>query len=566
MLPRPPDFCQIDLDPTKAQQQYITRTVSRDGLQHTTNPVPYPPYYFRRKPPQLTFQTVGILIGLLGWVSIATISQRAESKYRSSTSSKSTLPSLAITYHSPRWVGALACTLRFQATPVPCISLSFHILLPPDSDVFVCIRTGLLERLKTLFIKQQASVTDIMGPYGLSTTEIATLYGQTEVLQFLHSAGGSRMSPMTPKSKATGSEVGKFWSNYSSLDCSVSAAAVIHDHLYDTSPDFAAKILSSLASQPCTEKDSFTRLHQCTLRLTTEFLESLLADPQIDVNEIDSLGRTALHMATYLCDIQAIRLLVRCNADPEIEEYTGKSPLRVAATMGWVEGTSLLANISTDLEQRGKFGCTILHDVCFQGHAHTVKLLLDAGANMEATNDLLETPLRHAVVANQVAVLKVLHEHGAAFTMQDNIGCTAFHDAILVNSHECLEFLLGLHVRVDQKYLPQGQAALHLLAENADLRTLTIFLDNAHTGLGALDVSARDRKNFTALDYLSLRKNEDKFKDIFHLLLKRIDIARQEKELSLLEKSNIQGSDNGSFVEEDENDDFADAHENLADS
>jgi ankyrin repeat protein len=547
------------------QHQYASpspSTESNVGISDTYAQ-PYTPYYLNHKSPRLCIQTVGILVGLLGWVSIETTSQYTDCTDHSSKSTKRASSYLCLIYHSPWWIGTLACILRLQGTPSPCISLSFRTLLPPDAEVFVCIRTGQVERLKILFIERRACVADMMGPYGLSTIAIAILYGQTEICQFLHSAVGNRMSHTLLKSKVTGSEVGKFWSTYSSLDCSVPAAAVIHDHFYDTSPELAAKVLSSLASQSCPERDSFTRLHQCVLKLTAESLETLLADPRLDINETDSLGRTALHMATYLCDIQAIDLLIRHNANHEIEEYAGKSPLRVAATVGWAEGTSLLANISTDLEQRGDFGCTILHDVCFQGHAHIVKLLLDAGANMEAMNDLLETPLRHAVVGNQVEVLKVLHERGAAFTMCDNIGCTAFHDAILVNSHPCLEFLLGLHVRVDQKYLTQGQTALHLLAENADFCTLEIFLNNAHTGLAGLDVAARDGKDFTALEYLNFRKDEE-FKNTFHLLLKQVDVARQEKQHSLLKESIIQLKGNGSFVDEDENDDFADALENQA--
>jgi len=559
-LPRRLDHFQTASEQSLIQHEYNSTTISKDGILGSCTFQPYTHYYCRHDSAQLSIQTFTILGGLLGWLNVQRITQQAHCYDHSSKSAKRTLPSISISYHSPWWIGVLACTLRLQATPSPSVSLSFQTFLPPDAHVFLYIRTGQTDRLKSLFIEQRACVADIMGPYGLSTIEVATLYGQTEVYRFLHSAGGSRMSPVTSKFKTTGSQVSTFWANYSSLDCSVSAATVIHDHLYGTAPEFTANCLSNVAFRPCSERGSFTRLHQCILGLTTESLETLLADPQLDVNEIDSLGRTALHMATYLRDIRAVNLLLRHNTNYEMEDYAGKSPLRVAATMGWVEGTAVLANISSDLEQRGDFGCSILHDVCFQGHAHIVKLLLDAGANMEATNDLLETPLRHAVVGNQVGVLKVLHERGAAFTMRDNIGCTAFHDAILVNSHGCLKFLLGLHVRVDQKYLTQGQTALHLLAENADLVTLKIFLNDASTGLAGLDISARDSKSLTALDYLNMRK-DDEFKDVFHLLLTRI----QKKKSSLSEEYPIELEHNGSIVDEDENDDFADALENQAD-
>lgn len=294
-------------------------------------------------------------------------------------------------------------------------------------------------------------MTDMMAPYGLSTTALAIIYNQTEIYQLLDSAGASRVSTMLHKS--TGFEVGGFWSNYSTLDCSVSAQAIMDDHQYYTCCGFVAKTLSNAATQSCPERDSFTRLHRSTLGLTTECLETLHFDPSVNINEVDSKGRSALHLATYLCDIQEVELLLRANASSEVFDCTGKSPLRVAAALGWTNGTALLASVSVDPEQRNQlnFSNTILHNVCFQGYAHIFELLLDAGADMEAPNDIGETSLRHAVIRNKVEVLKVLHERGAAFTMVDNIGCTAFHDAILMNAHECLDFILKLRVRVDQR-------------------------------------------------------------------------------------------------------------------
>lgn len=137
---------------------------------------------------------------------------------------------------------------------------------------------------------------------------------------------------------------------------------------------------------------------------------------------------------------------------------------------------------------------------------------------MEATNHMSETPLRHAVLGNHVAVLDIFHHRGAAFVFQDRIGSTALHDAILLNSSDCLRFLLGLHMRVDLVYLSVGQTALHLLAENANISTMKAFNEGPHIGLDRLDIAARDGKGLTALDYLDLRADEE-LRALFELLL-----------------------------------------------
>ncbi|KAH8752363.1 ankyrin repeat-containing domain protein [Hyaloscypha sp. PMI_1271] len=199
----------------------------------------------------------------------------------------------------------------------------------------------------------------------------------------------------------------------------------------------------------------------------------------------------------------------------------------------------------------------------FQGHAHIVELLHDAGADMEAPNDIGKTSLRHVVIRNTVEVLKVLHERGAAFTMVDNIGCTAFHDAILVNAHECLDFILKLRVRADQKDPITGQTALHLLAENADLFTLKIFMGGAQTGLGELDIAARDGKGLTTLEYLNFRHDDDsEFLNLFQLSLKQIEAIHSESRRLLLSASLESLDCVDQLFEDDEDDDFTDAPEN----
>lgn len=519
-------------------------------------------YCYSNKSVKLNIRTVGILSGQLGWLSVERISEYSDCGDCSAKSVKDSRPCFSIRYHFPWWTSGLTGTLRFQTTPNPCLSLFLQVLLPPDAEVFVCIRTGQLERLKMLLVEQRASVTDMMAPYGLSTISLAAIHGQTEIYQFLDSAGASRVPTMVPKS--TGFEVGGFWSNYSTLDCKVSAETIMYDHRYYTCSQFLAKALANLATQSCLERDSFTQLHLCTLRLTTESLETLLADTSTDVNEVDPQGRTALHLATYLCDKQAVELLLKYKADYAARDFTGRSPLRIAAALAWVEGTALLVKVSDDLGQRNpfNFGNTILHSVCFQGHARIAEILLDGGADIEEANDIGETPLRHAVVANQAEVLKVLHDRGAAFTLVDNLGCTAFHDAILVNAHACLNFILKLRVRVDQTYLTTGQTALHLLAEHADLRTLDIFAQRAQTGLGELDIAALDCRRLTALEYLHLRHDEDsEFWTQFQLLLERIKNLRSERRRSHFCASfKLRDGSDGGF-EDDEKDYFTDAPE-----
>jgi ankyrin repeat protein len=191
-----------------------------------------------------------------------------------------------------------------------------------------------------------------------------------------------------------------------------------------------------------------------------------------------------------------------------------------------------------------------------------VQILLDGGVNMEAKNALGETPLRHAVLGNKLGVFRLLHERGAAFALRCRNGSTALHDAILVSSHEALEFLLELRMRVDQKCLSTGQNALNLLTEHADLRTMQIFLEGADTGLTGLDITSRDEKDLTPLHYLNRRQDDNEFKHLFRLLLKRVQEARKEFDLLCVEGSKTPPNHVDESDKDDENDEFTDAVEN----
>ncbi|KAF8858625.1 ankyrin [Acephala macrosclerotiorum] len=235
--------------------------------------------------------------------------------------------------------------------PSPFIfSLSIHCMLAPDAEIFVYIRSGEVENIKNLLIQQRASVDGVMGPYGITTLSLAVLYGRREVYELLLSAGASRVPQRHICS--TGTDVCRFWGTYSSLDHAIHASQILDDLVFQSSPTPYARMLSNLASTFCPESTSFTQLHKCVLQLTSETLEELLPLALLDIEETDSLGRTALHLAAYTNHVAAIRLLVKHHADVGIRDYSGKTPLQVAATLGNIAATKEILIAKPNLHSR----------------------------------------------------------------------------------------------------------------------------------------------------------------------------------------------------------------------
>jgi ankyrin repeat protein len=94
-----------------------------------------------------------------------------------------------------------------------------------------------------------------------------------------------------------------------------------------------------------------------------------------------------------------------------------------------------------DVNQRGIFGNTPLKVVAVWGDADAVRLLLDAGANI---NDRLEdgyTPLHHAASQGHLDVVRLLCERGAAADIEDDDGQTPLGIAKLLGQKAIAEYL-----------------------------------------------------------------------------------------------------------------------------
>ena len=123
---------------------------------------------------------------------------------------------------------------------------------------------------------------------------------------------------------------------------------------------------------------------------------------------------------------------VNARTTEEIEsfgEVEGVTPLIMAA---WYnenpEVTKLLLDAGADVNARDKNGCTpLIWAAVFNENPEVTKVLIDAGANVNARSEYGTTPLMHAAWYNQnPEVIKVLLDAGADGRVKDNAGKTAF--------------------------------------------------------------------------------------------------------------------------------------------
>ena len=208
-----------------------------------------------------------------------------------------------------------------------------------------------------------------------------------------------------------------------------------------------------------------------------EAVRSLLSQ-QVDVNESQGDGATALHWAVYLNDADTTALLIgagarvdqpnsygatalalaakngnasivtqliEAGADPNDQLHAmnaGETPLMLASRSGQVEAveTLLAAGASVNVQEQWN-GQSALMWAAAEGHVEVTQTLLDHDADITARSNSGTTPLLFAVRKGSVGVVRALLVSGADVnnTRPDGAGPLL---VALINGHEDLVDLL----------------------------------------------------------------------------------------------------------------------------
>jgi ankyrin repeat protein len=143
-----------------------------------------------------------------------------------------------------------------------------------------------------------------------------------------------------------------------------------------------------------------TALHSCVEGGYIK-LAQLLIQHGVNMSPVNRLGETPLHRALgWKSEETWVRLLVDAGADICARTVNGETILSWAMTSGKLSTVQLLLERGAIPTTRNRRGSTLLHISlhCAAASQSAAKLglLLEAGLNIEATNNLGETPLHYA--------------------------------------------------------------------------------------------------------------------------------------------------------------------------
>jgi ankyrin repeat protein len=141
---------------------------------------------------------------------------------------------------------------------------------------------------------------------------------------------------------------------------------------------------------------------------------------------------------------EVIRLL---DADPTLldrEDEDGDRPLASAAWHGHLGMVRLLLERGANINATGDGGDTALHLAALWGHYEVLALLLDKGAETNSRDHYGHTPFMRACFNDHLGVVNMLYQHmqGQGLDDRSDSGWTALHYAARCGSEEVVRFLL----------------------------------------------------------------------------------------------------------------------------
>ena len=144
-------------------------------------------------------------------------------------------------------------------------------------------------------------------------------------------------------------------------------------------------------------------------------LESLVKKGENSVHAYSPDGFTALALAAYLGQKDAVQYLVERGADPNAvaKNPTGFTALTGAVAQNYTEVARVLVKGGADVNHRYEGGFTPLAHAAHAGNIELVKLLLENGADPNARTAEGKTPLIFAHENGHGEVISLLMKHGA---------------------------------------------------------------------------------------------------------------------------------------------------------
>lgn len=161
-------------------------------------------------------------------------------------------------------------------------------------------------------------------------------------------------------------------------------------------------------------RDGLTALHCAASRGHTECIDTLISLCGAPTDLIDSNGSTALHYAVTIGHADATAKLLELDADPNRQDRKGRSPAHCGCAKGQLETLKILKLHGANLWLRNAKGDLPIHEATMSGRCELIEwLLLQKIQHINTTSNDGRSMLHIAANHNYADICKILLDYGA---------------------------------------------------------------------------------------------------------------------------------------------------------
>jgi ankyrin repeat protein len=248
-------------------------------------------------------------------------------------------------------------------------------------------------------------------------------------------------------------------------------------------------------------KDDVSVFHIPIRKGLIEVIKLMTKTFNLNVNDKDFLGRTALHIAVEAGQLEVIKyLLDECHADIDSQTNENHSPLSIAVLKGHKHVIDYFINTyDMDINFKTILGETPLHAaVRNRTNAIDIEYLINKGADINAKDLGDRTPLHIAARYGNQQLSQMLIEKGKAkINAKNKNGLTPLHLAIKYEHLMVIEYLIKAGADINAK-TNDGSTPLHMAIQTGCRKTVNFLINK-----GA-DKTAKDDNGQTILHYAVL--------------------------------------------------------------
>ena len=191
-----------------------------------------------------------------------------------------------------------------------------------------------------------------------------------------------------------------------------------------------------------------TKLHQAARGGREEKVVKYLK--KTDVNSVDSVGRTPLHLSCGAGEARVSRRLLEAGAEIDVQDRRGVTPLGRAVEAGHQDTLLLLLERGAELDIPDEKGETSVHRAVRSRQEDILSLLVRRGANPDIINYDGESPLHLAVAAGDLTSTNILLRAGALVNIRSHHLVTPLMVSARVGQEDLVATLLEFDARVEE--------------------------------------------------------------------------------------------------------------------